>query len=67
MPQRQLNFLNIDLIMKKIILILAAILVGGYDLAGVNVFYDPRNKKDFKASTLPVLTPLEFFNRIDSK
>ena len=26
-----------------------------------------RNKKDFKASTLPVLTPLEFFNRIDSK
>ena len=25
-----------------------------------------RNKKDFKASTLPVLTPLEFFNRIDS-
>ena len=24
-----------------------------------------RNKKDFKASTLPVLTPLEFFNRID--
>ena len=22
-----------------------------------------RNKKDFKASTLPVLTPLEFFNR----
>ena len=42
-------------------------LMGGYDLAGVNVFYDPRNKKDFKASTLPVLTPLEFFNRIDSK
>ncbi len=53
--------------MKKIIPILAAILMGGYDLAGVNVFYDPRNKKDFKASTLPVLTPLEFFNRIDSK
>ena len=26
-----------------------------------------RNKKDFKASTLPVLTPLDFFNRIDSK
>lgn len=26
-----------------------------------------RNKKDFKAGTLPVLTPLEFFNRIDSK
>ena len=26
-----------------------------------------RNKKDFKASTLPVLTPLEFFNRRDSK
>lgn len=26
-----------------------------------------RNKKDFKASTLPVLTPLEFFNSIDSK
>ena len=26
-----------------------------------------RNKKDFKASTLPVLTPLEFFNRIDSE
>ncbi len=26
-----------------------------------------RNKKDFKASTLPVLTPLEFFNRIDPK
>ena len=26
-----------------------------------------RNKKDFKVSTLPVLTPLEFFNRIDSK
>jgi len=26
-----------------------------------------RNKKDFKASTLPVLTPLEFFNKMDSK
>jgi predicted nucleic acid-binding protein len=26
-----------------------------------------RNKKDFKASTLPVLTPLEFFNKIDSE
>ncbi len=26
-----------------------------------------RNKKDFKASTLPVLTPLEFLNKIDSK
>ena len=26
-----------------------------------------RNKKDFKASTLPVLTPLAFFNSIDSK
>ena len=30
-------------------------------------FIVTRNKKDFKASTLPVLTPLEFFNRIDSK
>ena len=26
-----------------------------------------RNKKDFKAGTLPVLTPVEFFNKIDSK
>ena len=26
-----------------------------------------RNKKDFKANTLPVLTPLEFFNKIDSE
>ena len=27
----------------------------------------PRNKKDFKASTIPVLTAAEFFDRIDSK
>lgn len=26
-----------------------------------------RNKKDFKAGTLPVLSPVEFFNKIDSK
>ena len=26
-----------------------------------------RNKKDFKASTIPVLTAAEFFDRIDSK
>ena len=26
-----------------------------------------RNKQDFKAGTLPVLSPVEFFNKIDSK
>jgi hypothetical protein len=30
-------------------------------------FIVTRNKKDFKASTLPVLSPVEFFSKIDFK